>query len=112
MNMPIPRTTDKTFWFRGAELINKALQAGKVRSLHSAARMSGISYPTVHGWQNKAPADSPDKIQLSTLYAFLTEGLKMTDEEILNMRFGDVFAVVRGNEVLYDPHPEDPRAGD
>lgn len=84
----------KRLFFDARKVVDRAIADRRTTSLHAAAQRAGVSYPTVHGWYNRPPEDSNDKIQMSKLYTFLTVGLDMTDDDLLDLRIGDIFKVV------------------
>ncbi len=55
------------------------------------SRMSGIPYQTVRSYYNDG--QNLRGVRLNTLYAYL-RGVGMSDEEILDMRLGDLFDIV------------------
>ncbi|MCO5207770.1 MAG: hypothetical protein M9928_22415 [Anaerolineae bacterium] len=68
------------------------LQKRLVNNMHQAALRGEVSYPTLHRYLNSP--DEVNSISTKTLYAILVHGMGLTEDEVANMRFGDVFDVV------------------
>lgn len=86
------------FTLNGAALISSAIARGKVDNPHQVAQRAGISYPTIHGWNKPQNTESPVKISLEALPAFLVYGLGLTQDEVLQMRVGDLFSLINLSE--------------
>lgn len=87
-------TKTKRLWFDARSIVDHAIADRRTASLHAAALRAGISYPTAHGWYTRKPEAATDKIQLSTLYTFLSIGLDIADDDLLDLRIGDVFKII------------------
>lgn len=61
-----------------------------VKQLH-ISKVSGVPYQTVQSYYNSG--DDLKGVRLSTLYAFL-RGVGYSDEELLDLRLGDLFDIV------------------
>lgn len=82
------------FVFNGKAIIDGAIEAGTVNSLHQAAQRAGISYPTVFGWNKPQDTNSPDKISLVALAQFLVNGLGYSHAQIEDMRVSDLLTLI------------------
>jgi hypothetical protein len=73
---------------KGRELIQNHSNG---KNMHQIAMDGGVSYPTIHRY-----VTTPDKVQMfsvEALYGFLS-GMGLTDAEIANLSFGEVFDLV------------------
>lgn len=88
----VTETSPLAIRFRARVLFEKANQQGRVKNLHQLASKAGISYPTVHAW-TRSDNVATDKVQLSKVFAFLTDGLGFTAAELREMKVSDIFDV-------------------
>lgn len=77
------------------------LQLGKdVKNLHRVHLRSQVSLPTVTKYLSDNPEilDSMKSVDLESLYGLLVDGLGLTEEEVLNLRLGDILEVVQSRD--------------
>ena len=96
------------FILNGKPLVDQAIAAGQVGSLHQAAQRANISYPTAFGWNKPQGADSPVKISLDALAKFLVNGLGYSAEQVGEMKVSDLFTLIDANEVTNEQPAADP----
>lgn len=73
-------------------LTDKAIEAGKVKSLHAAGQLSGISWPTVSNWNQADPGIK--RISLEALPQYLIKGLGMTEAQVNDLKICDLFELI------------------
>lgn len=66
------------------------------RSMNRIHRLTGIPYQTIHRYFRNP--GSVQQVGLDKLGAILSAGLGLTQEEIENLKIGDVFQVVENAE--------------
>lgn len=71
------------------------LALGKLRGIENAHQIhlrSGVSWPTIYRY-----IENPDQVQsinLDSLAGFLIDGLGLSPDEVVGLKFGDVFEYV------------------
>lgn len=80
-----------TFRLKGRQLFEKGLENG-VENVHQVSKKSDGSYPTIRRYIERP--DLVESIKLETFASFIVDGLRISPEDIANMRFGDVFEFV------------------
>lgn len=61
-------------------------------NLHQASQAGGFSYPTMHRYISRP--DTVQAMHTRSIVGLLVDALKLTPEQIANLRFGDVFEIV------------------
>jgi hypothetical protein len=83
-----------------SRVIARQVDAGAIQSLHKAGEKAGVSWPTVFGW-NKSP--KAGKVSIRSLSLFLTDGLGIDREELMQMTLADLFVM----QDEFEPEPTD-----
>jgi len=82
-----------TFYLRGEALLELAKRIKHVKNLHQVSQAGNISYPTALQYIAK-PEKASFRLDLKTLYNFLTNGLNFTGEDLAKLTLLDVFAII------------------
>ncbi len=70
----------------------RVLEMSSSKNIHSLALESSVSVQT--GYKYIRDSEGVKAIDLETIASFLIKGCGMTEEEVLNMKFGEVFSFV------------------
>lgn len=92
--MEINEKLDKQGKFRikGREL----LKLGNARTAHQLAMRTQVGWTTMQKYMaSEKKRDQMRYIDLEILYSIFANGLGLSDEEILNLKIGDVFDISR-----------------
>jgi hypothetical protein len=81
-----------TFRLKGSSLLEKAKSNG-VENMHQLHLQAGVTYQTVHRYIND---DGLEKLNLSVLASVLINGVGYTPDELMNLKFGEIFDYVEG----------------
>ncbi len=79
-----------TFRLKGSSLLEKAKENG-IENMHQLHLEAGVTYQTVHRYIND---ENMEKINLRVFADVLFNGVGYTPEELMNMKFGDLFEYV------------------
>lgn len=79
-----------TFRLKGSSLLTKAEENG-VENRHQLSLRSGISTQTIYSTFDGSPIK---QIDLRVLAKILINGVGYTPEELMNVKFGDIFEYV------------------
>jgi hypothetical protein len=78
----------KKLAFRGGKILELSTEPTNAHKIHL---QSSVSYPTVHNML--ARPEAVQRMDLTALYKVLSAGLGLSDDEILNLKLGDLFSV-------------------
>jgi hypothetical protein len=69
-----------------------------VNNSHQVHLRSQVSWPTVSKYLSDDPAtlDEMRSLDLEVLYGILVDGLGLSEEEVLNLRLGEILEVQKG----------------
>ena len=79
-----------TFRLKGSSLLDKAKQNG-VENMHQLHLESRVTYQTIQKYMKESELPS---IDLHVLACLLLDGVGYTPEELMNVKFGDIFEYV------------------
>lgn len=80
------------FRLKGRQLYAQGFVNRQIQNIKELADRSGLSYPTAYRWVEKPHELS--SIDLENLAGFLVDGLGIKPEEVIELRFGDIFEFV------------------
>ena len=78
------------------DLINERAKGLRLANSHQISLSAGVSHPTIAKW-----LEEPDEVKylhLRSLAGILVDALRMTPEEALDLRLGDLFSYVSLND--------------
>lgn len=79
-----------TFHLKGSSLLEKAKDNG-VENMHQLHLQAGVTYQTIHRYIND---EGLEKLNLNVLASVLINGIGYTPDELMDVKFGDIFEYV------------------
>ena len=79
-----------TFRLKGSSLLEKAKKNG-VENMHQLHLQAGVTYQTVLRYMNN---ENMEKINLRVFADVMFNGVGLTPDELMNMKFGDLFEYI------------------
>lgn len=80
-----------TFRLKGRQLFEIGKKRG-VDNVHQLSKGTDASYPTIRRYIENP--ENVEAIKLESLASLLVDGLKISPDELANMKFGDVFEFI------------------
>lgn len=90
--MEITIMTNGSFRLKGRDLYAEGYRRRRFNDVKTAARITGMSRPTLSNWINNP--ETVSRLDLNGLTNLLVDGLGITPEEALQMKLGDIFQFI------------------
>ena len=81
-----------SFRLKGRDLYAEGFRRRRYNDIKTAAKMTGMSRPTLSNWVNSS--ETVSRLDLNSFTNLLVDGLGLSPDQALNMKLGDIFEFV------------------